>query len=79
MEYEPEWESAFNLHVKLAHSITLSLEWCASERALIASAYRMALRRHSDIYCNQPRVVRGDSFAFTTRTASGLFSDLTNK
>ncbi|XP_026318050.1 E3 ubiquitin-protein ligase UBR1 [Hyposmocoma kahamanoa] len=58
MEYEPEWESAFNLHVKLAHSITLSLEWCASERALIASAYRMALRRHSDIYTNQPRVVR---------------------
>ncbi|KAH9628503.1 hypothetical protein HF086_017329 [Spodoptera exigua] len=34
MEYEPEWESAFNLHVKLAHSITLSLEWCAAEKTL---------------------------------------------
>ncbi|CAG5053999.1 unnamed protein product [Parnassius apollo] len=48
MEYEPEWESAFNLHVKLAHSITLALEWCSAERALLASAYRMALRRHAD-------------------------------
>ncbi|CAH2209152.1 jg83, partial [Pararge aegeria aegeria] len=48
MEYEPEWESAFNLHVKLAQSITLALEWCSSERALAASAYRMALRRHAD-------------------------------
>ncbi|KAJ2945313.1 hypothetical protein O0L34_g9400 [Tuta absoluta] len=58
MEYEPEWESAFNLHVKLAHSITLSLEWCASERALIASAYRMALRRHSETYTAPPLQVR---------------------
>ncbi|XP_045504697.1 E3 ubiquitin-protein ligase UBR1 isoform X2 [Colias croceus] len=53
MEYEPEWESAFNLHVKLAHSITLALEWCSAERALCASAYRMALRRHADT-CKQP-------------------------
>ncbi|XP_047998255.1 LOW QUALITY PROTEIN: E3 ubiquitin-protein ligase UBR1 [Leguminivora glycinivorella] len=64
MEYEPEWElpsistSAFNLHVKLAHSITLSLEWCALERALCASAYRMALRRHADTTTYQPRQVK---------------------
>ncbi|KAM3966089.1 LOW QUALITY PROTEIN: ubr1 ubiquitin ligase [Aphomia sociella] len=44
MEYEPEWESAFNLHVKLAHSITLALQWCSAERALAAAAYRLALR-----------------------------------
>ncbi|CAH0663514.1 unnamed protein product [Chilo suppressalis] len=58
MEYEPEWESAFNLHVKLAHSITLSLEWCSAERALATSAYRMALRRHADTYTHPPKVVR---------------------
>ncbi|XP_049878281.1 E3 ubiquitin-protein ligase UBR1 isoform X3 [Pectinophora gossypiella] len=58
MEYEPEWESAFNLHVKLAHSITLSLEWCSAERGLIASAYRMALRRHGETYTAPPLVVR---------------------
>lgn len=49
MEYEPEWESAFNLHVKLAHSITLALEWCSSDRTLTAKAYRMALRKLMDI------------------------------
>lgn len=27
MEFEPEWESAFNLHIKLAHVLTLVLEW----------------------------------------------------
>ncbi|XP_028170096.1 E3 ubiquitin-protein ligase UBR1 [Ostrinia furnacalis] len=58
MEYEPEWESAFNLHVKLAHSITLSLDWCSAERAVAASAYRMALRRHCDTYSAPPRVLR---------------------
>ncbi|XP_073954798.1 ubr1 ubiquitin ligase isoform X3 [Choristoneura fumiferana] len=58
MEYEPEWESAFNLHVKLAHSITLSLEWCALERGLCASAYRMALRRHADTCTYQPKLLK---------------------
>nr|XP_049697370.1 E3 ubiquitin-protein ligase UBR1 isoform X2 [Helicoverpa armigera] len=58
MEYEPEWESAFNLHVKLAHSITLSLEWCAAEKALATAVYRMALRKHSETYTPPPKVVR---------------------
>ncbi|CAB3225335.1 unnamed protein product [Arctia plantaginis] len=58
MEYEPEWESAFNLHVKLAHSITLSLEWCAAEKSLAAAVYRMALRKHSENYTPPPKVVR---------------------
>ncbi|GBP60009.1 E3 ubiquitin-protein ligase UBR1 [Eumeta japonica] len=58
MEYEPEWESAFNLHVKLAHSITLALEWCASDRTLTAKAYRMTLRGLHDIEQFDPLVVR---------------------
>ncbi|XP_068622953.1 E3 ubiquitin-protein ligase UBR1 [Battus philenor] len=58
MEYEPEWESAFNLHVKLAHSITLALEWCGTERALLASAYRTALRRHADTCAHKPHQLR---------------------
>ncbi|XP_075982328.1 ubr1 ubiquitin ligase isoform X2 [Anticarsia gemmatalis] len=58
MEYEPEWESAFNLHVKLAHSITLSLEWCAAEKTLATAVYRMALKKHSDTYTPPPKVVR---------------------
>lgn len=56
MEYEPEWESAFNLHVKLAHSITLSLEWCAAEKTLATALYRMALRKFSETYTPSPKV-----------------------
>ncbi|XP_022823526.1 E3 ubiquitin-protein ligase UBR1 isoform X2 [Spodoptera litura] len=56
MEYEPEWESAFNLHVKLAHSITLSLEWCAAEKTLATALFRMALRKFSETYTPSPKV-----------------------
>ncbi|KAL4703355.1 hypothetical protein ACJJTC_013121 [Scirpophaga incertulas] len=58
MEYEPEWESAFNLHVKLAHSITLALEWCSAEKVIATSAYRMAMRRHPDTYTPPTKVVK---------------------
>ncbi|PZC74297.1 hypothetical protein B5X24_HaOG207989 [Helicoverpa armigera] len=42
----------------LAHSITLSLEWCAAEKALATAVYRMALRKHSETYTPPPKVVR---------------------
>lgn len=60
MEYEPEWESAFNLHVKLAHSITLSTEWASSEKSIAAAAFWMALRRFADTYPPSPRVLKGN-------------------
>ena len=31
IEFEPEWETAFNLQIKLGPCITLLLEWCASD------------------------------------------------
>lgn len=40
MEYEPEWESAFNLHIKLASVIPLVVEWAASDRIVLLKAYR---------------------------------------
>ncbi|XP_014250464.1 E3 ubiquitin-protein ligase UBR2 [Cimex lectularius] len=45
MEYEPEWESAFNLHLKLAPVITLLLKWCATDRVVLIKAYRLTLTR----------------------------------
>lgn len=44
MEFEPEWESAFNLHHRLAPVITLVLDWCGDHRTVIIKAYRAALR-----------------------------------
>lgn len=43
MEYEPEWESAFNLHIKLAHVITLILDWCSTDKVVLVKVYRMVL------------------------------------
>ncbi|XP_077283397.1 ubr1 ubiquitin ligase isoform X2 [Arctopsyche grandis] len=45
MEFEPEWESAFNLHIKLATVISLALEWCGSDKVVLVKAYRATLRQ----------------------------------
>ncbi|XP_054000464.1 E3 ubiquitin-protein ligase UBR2 [Hylaeus anthracinus] len=45
MEYEPEWESAFNLQIKLSPVISLALEWCGSDRTVLIKAFRLVLRR----------------------------------
>uniref|UniRef100_A0A646QGC2 E3 ubiquitin-protein ligase n=1 Tax=Hemiscolopendra marginata TaxID=943146 RepID=A0A646QGC2_9MYRI len=44
VEFEPEWESAFNLHIRLAPTVTLVLEWCGSNRTVLIKAYRAALK-----------------------------------
>ncbi|KAG7160528.1 E3 ubiquitin-protein ligase UBR2-like 2, partial [Homarus americanus] len=44
MEYEPEWESAFNLHIKLAAVIPLVIEWAASDRIVLIKAYRALMK-----------------------------------
>lgn len=43
MEYEPEWESAFNLHIKLAPVISLVLDWCKTDRVVLIKVYRMVM------------------------------------
>lgn len=51
MEFEPEWESAFNLHIKLATVISLALEWCGTDKVVLVKAYRATLRQ---LYGNPP-------------------------
>jgi len=45
MEYEPEWETAFNLHIKLRPLITKILLWCGSDSTIIKKVYRMTLKK----------------------------------
>ncbi|CAB0016925.1 unnamed protein product [Nesidiocoris tenuis] len=45
MEYEPEWESAFNLHLKLAPVITLLLKWCSTDKIVLVKSYRLTLKK----------------------------------
>ncbi|KAF5287904.1 hypothetical protein FQA39_LY04078 [Lamprigera yunnana] len=45
MEYEPEWESAFNLHIKLAYCISLAIKWCGTDKVVLVKAYRATLKK----------------------------------
>ncbi|VVC24842.1 Zinc finger, UBR-type,Zinc finger, RING/FYVE/PHD-type,Winged helix-turn-helix DNA-binding domain,Ribosomal [Cinara cedri] len=45
MEYEPEWETAFNLHIKLRPLITKILLWCGSDCIVLKKVYRMTLKK----------------------------------
>lgn len=61
MEYEPEWETAFNLHIKLSTVITSMLKWCGTNRNVLVRSYRATLRKLYESPCpllNEPNVVR---------------------
>lgn len=54
MEFEPEWESAFNLHIKLAYCISLTLKWCGTDKLVLIKAYRMTLKKLYENACYDP-------------------------
>lgn len=43
IEYEPEWETSFNLLIKLQKSISSLIEWCASDKHVFAECYKFLL------------------------------------
>lgn len=43
MEFEPEWKSAFNLHIKLSCAISMALKWCGTDKVVLVKAYRATL------------------------------------
>lgn len=54
MEYEPEWESAFNLHIKLAYCISLAIKWCSTDKVVLVKAYRLCLKKLYENPCYDP-------------------------
>ncbi|EDV46445.1 E3 ubiquitin-protein ligase UBR1 [Drosophila erecta] len=44
MDYEPEWECAFNLHIKLATTISQVIEWASGDVKLLRKLYKMTMR-----------------------------------
>ncbi|CAG9856266.1 unnamed protein product [Phyllotreta striolata] len=54
MEYEPEWESGFNLHLKLAFCISLIVEWCSTDKIVLVKAYRSVLQKLEENPCYDP-------------------------
>ncbi|XP_071476314.1 E3 ubiquitin-protein ligase UBR2-like, partial [Diadema antillarum] len=43
IEYEPEWEMAVSMQIRLGPCITLLLDWCSSDRSLLIKAYRATM------------------------------------
>jgi len=41
IEFDPEWETAFNLVIKIQSTLALILDWCASDEKLLISAYQI--------------------------------------
>lgn len=61
MEYEPEWETAFNLHIKLSSVITAMIRWCCTDKLVLIKCYRDTLKKLLENPCpgiNDPGVVR---------------------
>lgn len=61
MEYEPEWETAFNLHIKLSSVITAMIRWCCTDKAVLIKCYRDTLKKLLENPCvglNDTGVVR---------------------
>lgn len=42
--YEIEWRSAFTLHMELAPTLGLMLQWCSKDRVVFIKAVRMLFR-----------------------------------
>ncbi len=43
IEYEPEWETSFNLLIKLQKSINAIIEWCSSDKLVYLECYKYLL------------------------------------
>ena len=43
VEYEPEWEPVFLLHMRVASIMTLIIDWCASDAVVLVQACRFLL------------------------------------
>ena len=54
IEYEPEWETSFNLSIKLQKSISSLIEWCASDRAVYLECYKYLLNAIHQVETSDP-------------------------
>lgn len=43
IEYEPEWESAFNIQLKLSDSLAIIQDWCSSDVTVIITVFMLGI------------------------------------
>ncbi|KAK4886967.1 hypothetical protein RN001_003238 [Aquatica leii] len=78
MEYEPEWESAFNLHIKLAYCISLAIKWCGTDKVVLVKAYRATLKKLYENPCYEPNEA-GEVRELVDHCIAGLPYDVSSK
>ncbi|XP_048517590.1 E3 ubiquitin-protein ligase UBR2 isoform X2 [Dendroctonus ponderosae] len=78
MEYEPEWESGFNLHIKVARSITHIIAWCATDKVVLVKAYRLLLRSLQENPCYDP-LEAGKARELADHSTACLHYDVSSK
>ncbi|GAB6018583.1 hypothetical protein CHUAL_000274 [Chamberlinius hualienensis] len=45
LEFEPEWETAFMLHLRLGAIVTMMIQWCSTDRTVLIKAYRATMKK----------------------------------
>ncbi|RZB39562.1 zf-UBR and/or ClpS domain containing protein [Asbolus verrucosus] len=78
MEYEPEWESAFNLHIRLAYCISLAIKWCSTDRVVLVKAYRAVLKKLDENPCYDPNE-RWEAIELVDHSASCIMYDVASR
>jgi hypothetical protein len=53
VEFEPEWETSFNLLIKLQKSISSLIEWCSSDRIVYFECYKYLLNAIHQVETNE--------------------------
>ncbi|EFA01832.1 E3 ubiquitin-protein ligase UBR2 [Tribolium castaneum] len=78
MEYEPEWESAFHLHIRLAYCISLAIKWCSTDRVVLIKAYRAVLKKLDENPCYDPHD-RWEAIELVDHSASCIVYDVASR
>lgn len=55
VEYEPEWETSFNLLIKLARPVSALIDWCSSDRAVYIESFKYLLHTIYQAEINDPQ------------------------
>jgi hypothetical protein len=55
VEHEPEWETSFNLQIKMARSISSLIEWCTSDRGVYIECLKYLLHTIYQVEVNDPQ------------------------
>lgn len=55
IEYEPEWETSFNLLIKLQRPVSALIDWCSSDRIVYIECYKYLLMTIGQIEIDDPQ------------------------